>query len=85
MNITVTFTDPGDFEVPDGMALVFEDVDLYEVSTPADVEEIDCAAAGCEGCEAVHRRFTGTSHLELRASGLCENGPRWLIPKAVTA
>lgn len=84
MNITVTFTDGAAFGVPEGMVLAFNDVDLFEVHTPADVEEIDCSDAGCEGCKAVHRKFTGVSHINLSATGLVENGPRWLIPAVIS-
>jgi hypothetical protein len=84
MKITVTFTESGDAGIPDGSTLSFDDVTDCQVSTPADIEVIDCAAAGCKGCGAVHRRLTGTARLRLEASGRRQT-LLWKIPEAVTA
>jgi hypothetical protein len=82
MNITVTFTDSGDPDMPDGTAVVFENVEDWQLNTPVAVKEIDCAAAGCNGCGAVHRTLTGEARLELTASAR-ESRPLWKLP-AVT-
>lgn len=84
MNITITFSDAGDASFPEGTSVVFENIDHYELSMPRDVELLGCAEAGCEGCTAVHRRLTGTSHLRLEAAGDIKGGPLWKIPEAVT-
>jgi hypothetical protein len=86
MNITVTFTDCGGMDAPEGTVIVFEDVDDWQVTTPADIEDIDCAAEGCHegGSATPHRRFTGVTHLTLEASGTRAGGPRWKVPEAVT-
>lgn len=82
MNITVTFTGTGD-AATDGRTLSFEDVGNYSLSTPADVEETDCATGGCAGCGAVHRRFTGPARLILTAEGR-RDALLWKDPEAAT-
>lgn len=82
MKITVTFTDCAGTDLPEGASIAFESVTGYEVSTPADVENITCAVAGCAGCGATHNRFTGTAHLRLEASGSRADGPQWKLPRA---
>jgi len=78
MKITVIVTDSGDAHIPDGTTLVF-DADKWQVSTPSDIEDITCADAGCDGCSAVHRRFTGRHHLTLEASG--SERATWTVPE----
>lgn len=81
MNITVIFSDSGDSAVPDGASLTFEDVDDYTLHTTRGIVHLDCAAAGCEGCNYGHRTLSGSANLELKASGLHKNGPRWKFPE----
>ena len=83
MNITVTFTDTGDPAMPDGTAIVFENVEDWQLNTPVTVEDIDCAAAGCQGCGAVHRKLKGPARLKLTASAHGSR-PMWKVPEAVT-
>jgi len=78
MNITVTFSGPGD--IPDGTTITFEDVDKYELSMPSNIEQVACDEAGCKGCRAVHRRLTGTHHLHLGATS-ARSKPLWSIPE----
>jgi hypothetical protein len=82
MKITVTLSGAGDASIPDGTTLVF-DADKWQVSTPADIEQVGCPDAGCAGCGAVHRRFTGRAHLTLEASG--GGRGRWSVPEASDA
>jgi hypothetical protein len=81
MNITVTFTGAGD--MPDGSTIAIANVTHWQLEVPVDIEEIGCDAAGCQGCRAVHRRFAGTAHLKLSATG--PERARWDIPQAVEA
>jgi hypothetical protein len=80
MNITLTFTGADRADIPDGTTLTIEDVDDFQVSTPAGIEVIDCATACCDGCATVHRRLTGAGGLTLEASG--RNRALWKIPEA---
>jgi len=83
MNITVTFTSSGDASIPDGTTLTFEDVDGYSLHTIRGIEETGCDRAGCRGCSFTHHQPTEASSLELKASGLHKNGPRWHLPGMV--
>jgi len=82
MNITVTFTDTGNPAMPDGTAIVFENVEDWQLNTPVAVKDTDCATAGCDGCSAVHRKVEGEARLELEASAHGSR-PLWKVPEAV--
>lgn len=68
--------------VAEGVVLRFRDVDPdWQLSSPCDMEQISCAEAGCAGCRATHRRFTGKAHLTLAAHG-SKDSLRWETPDA---
>lgn len=82
MNIAITFTDAGDAGFPEGYTIVFADADKCQINEGRDIEEVTCEAAGCQGCEAVHRRLKDTAYIKLQATGKrhCVRN----VPQAVT-
>lgn len=83
MNITITFTDAGDAGFPEGYTIVFADADKCQINEGRDSEEIDCAAAGCEGCGTPHSKLKDTAYIKLEASG--QRHAVRNIPEAVSA
>jgi hypothetical protein len=85
VDITVSFTNcftncPAGNAL-EGAVLCFRDVDPdWHLSTPCDLERVSCAEAGCAGCRASHRRFTGKAHLTLKAHG-SKDSLRWEMPE----
>lgn len=66
-------------QIKSGTYVLMQGIDSFQISSPRTNREISCEEAGCDGCQAIHRKIEGPCHLVLEATG--PRAPEWKVPE----